>query len=159
MIRKGVSAIVLNKKGEVLLVQRHDLRTWVFPGGHINEGEKPQQAIRREVKEETGVEIKIEGLALITLRDHPLFKGISLAFLAKKIGGKEKIQKGEIIALRWVKKQYLDKFLSPKYYQRFLDVSLNDDKSIKLIVDHQFPLAFRKLPLFIWRRTLGKNFS
>ncbi len=37
-MKRGVSVLVLNKKGEVLVTQRQDLHTWVFPGGGSDEG-------------------------------------------------------------------------------------------------------------------------
>lgn len=62
--------MVLNKKGEVLLTQRHDLRTWVFPGGMIAKNESPEKAAIREVEEETGIRIKIIRLVAVYLNDH-----------------------------------------------------------------------------------------
>jgi 8-oxo-dGTP diphosphatase len=153
-ILRGVSAVVLNKKSEVLLIQRHDLRTWVFPGGRINEGENPEEAVKREVEEETGIEIKAKRLAVISLRDHLLWKGINLVFLAERVGGEERGQRGEVVQLCWVKKQELAKFLSKRHYQRFLDVI--SDRDIKLRVNREFPISLRKIPSFLWRRSLGK---
>ena len=56
--------VVYNDEGEVLLLQRHDEDRefpgggWCFPGGKLNEGEKPLEAAVREVLEETGLEVK-----------------------------------------------------------------------------------------------------
>ena len=153
----GVSALILNEKNEVLLTKRHDLQIWVFPGGGINVAreESPEQAIKREVKEETGIKIKINRLAAVYLTDHPLRRGLNLFFLARKIAGKLKEQKGEVLEARWIKKENLDKFLSPRHYQRFLDAV--SGKEIILRVDRRFPLPLSKLPLFLWRRFLGKK--
>ena len=41
------------KSGSILMVQ-HPERGWEFPGGHIEEGENPEQALHREMKEEVG---------------------------------------------------------------------------------------------------------
>ena len=41
------------KSGSILMVQ-HPERGWEFPGGHIEEGEDPEQALHREMKEEVG---------------------------------------------------------------------------------------------------------
>jgi ADP-ribose pyrophosphatase len=58
-VKPSVSAggLVFNLEGEVLLI-RDRLGYWVYPKGHIEEGESPQEAARREVEEETGVRAK-----------------------------------------------------------------------------------------------------
>lgn len=57
-----VQGVVL-REGEVLLTLRRDLRGWELPGGNLLAGEDPEAAARREVLEETGVEIELLGLA------------------------------------------------------------------------------------------------
>lgn len=55
----SVAAIVTNEKGEVLLLD-HVLRPasgWGIPGGFVNRGEQPEAAVRRELREETGIEL------------------------------------------------------------------------------------------------------
>ncbi len=53
-------AVVLGDAG-VLLTVRADLRGWELPGGHANPGEGDEATAVREVLEETGLEIAIEG--------------------------------------------------------------------------------------------------
>jgi 8-oxo-dGTP diphosphatase len=69
----AVGAIVL-EKGEVLLVRRNRapaLGQWSLPGGRVEWGETLREAIAREVREETGVDIEVEGLAGIAERILP----------------------------------------------------------------------------------------
>ncbi|MFH1779835.1 MAG: NUDIX domain-containing protein, partial [Candidatus Micrarchaeota archaeon] len=47
--------VVNPEKTNVLLIFHKKLGLWLPPGGHINEGEMPHEAVLREVKEETGV--------------------------------------------------------------------------------------------------------
>ena len=57
MFKIGVAAVVW-RNGQVLMHQRkgsHGAGTWSFPGGHMEEGETPSQAIARELEEETGL--------------------------------------------------------------------------------------------------------
>lgn len=56
----SVAALVVNDAGKVLLV-RSPWRGWEYPGGLIEPGETFQEALRREVREEAGVEIEVLG--------------------------------------------------------------------------------------------------
>lgn len=52
-----MSAIIFDAAGAVLLQRRDDNRRWGLPGGAVDPGETVHAAIRREVREETGLEI------------------------------------------------------------------------------------------------------
>lgn len=56
-LRKKVRAIITNDNGEFLLIQPHgyEADTWTLVGGGIEEGENDEQAIVREIREETGI--------------------------------------------------------------------------------------------------------
>ena len=56
----SVAALVTNDRGEILLV-KSPWRGWEYPGGLIEPGETFQNALKREVREESGVEIEITG--------------------------------------------------------------------------------------------------
>lgn len=53
-----VKALIINNKNEILLVNCYD--EYQFPGGHLEREETPDDAIIREIKEETGMETKKE---------------------------------------------------------------------------------------------------
>ena len=54
------SALII-KDGEVLLVHHKKLNVWLYPGGHIEDTESPDETLIREVKEETGLDVEIVG--------------------------------------------------------------------------------------------------
>ena len=56
----SVAALVTNHHGEILLV-KSPWRGWEYPGGLIEPGETFEEALHREVREESGVEIEITG--------------------------------------------------------------------------------------------------
>jgi nucleoside triphosphatase len=54
-----VGALIFNGEGKIFLMRSHKWRgKWVLPGGHIELGERMEEALRREVKEETNLEIR-----------------------------------------------------------------------------------------------------
>jgi 8-oxo-dGTP pyrophosphatase MutT (NUDIX family) len=55
----GVAAIILNEKGQILLCEHSYLRTtpWGLPGGDLKAGEEPCEGVRRELREETGMQV------------------------------------------------------------------------------------------------------
>lgn len=64
----GLKAVVLNAKNEMLLIQRRADNTvagkWDIPGGRMSFGESIDEALRREVKEESGLEVEVVGAVL-----------------------------------------------------------------------------------------------
>lgn len=59
---KAVNAIILSKdKNKLLIIKRKSglhSGLWAFPGGLVEKGETDEQALKREIKEETGLQIK-----------------------------------------------------------------------------------------------------
>jgi 8-oxo-dGTP pyrophosphatase MutT (NUDIX family) len=60
LLPAAIGIILTHDKSEVLLVKRRDLPIWVLPGGGIECGESPQEALIREVEEETGLTVSIQ---------------------------------------------------------------------------------------------------
>ena len=94
----SVVALVTDKGGCVLLLN-HLLRPrsgWGMPGGFIGHGEQPEAALRRELREETGLELSDVSLYRVrTLKRH-----VEIIFLAKGVGDAE-VRSREIIELAW----------------------------------------------------------
>jgi len=57
IIAIGARAVIQDKAGRVLLVRRSDNNTWVMPAGSIELNESILDCLKREVKEETGLEV------------------------------------------------------------------------------------------------------
>ena len=58
----GVFGIIFDQKKKVLLAKRQDFPFWNLPGGRVEKGETPDEALAREVKEEIGAEVKSKKL-------------------------------------------------------------------------------------------------
>lgn len=94
----SVAAIITNERKEILILD-HVLRpfsSWGIPGGFIEAGEQPEIAIRRELFEETGLELnRIKMIRVRTIKRHVeiLFRG--------EARGKGEIKSREITDLGW----------------------------------------------------------
>lgn len=94
----STAAIITNEDDQVLLLN-HVLRPysgWGFPGGFVDHGEPIEDAIRREVREEIGIDLEyLELFEVNTLNRH-----IEILWSAQAAGEPE-VRSAEIIELRW----------------------------------------------------------
>lgn len=73
---------------------------WEFPGGKVEEGETPQQALMREIKEELEVKVKVGKLLDRIEYDYPAFHLSMECFWCEIIEGEIKLLEAE--AARWL---------------------------------------------------------
>lgn len=94
----SVAGIITNVDGRVLLLN-HLLRPnsgWGLPGGFINFGEQPAAAFRREIKEETGIDVtEVVLLKVRTFKSH-----VEILYTARS-AGEAKVLSREILDLAW----------------------------------------------------------
>ena len=67
LLQDGAAAIIVNENGQILLQSRADRDRWGLPGGCQELGERFQDAVIREIKEETNLDVKEEDLELIDI--------------------------------------------------------------------------------------------
>lgn len=80
-----VVGLLKNAVGEVLVSQRHESQPfplqWEFPGGKVEWGESPQEALIRELQEEIGVRITIKSIYEVVFHRYPEFDVLMLVYL------------------------------------------------------------------------------
>lgn len=116
----SAAAVVSNGKGEVLLLN-HVLRPysgWGFPGGFLDKGEQAEDAIRREVREETGIELT--QLELYTVRTTGAHIEILFSAMAD---GDPSVKSAEIIEVRWFEASELPEDLAAIQRRQILEIT------------------------------------
>lgn len=106
----SAAAIVINDRNEVLLLD-HVLRpfaTWGLPGGFIARGEQPEVALKREIREEVGIEVT--DISLYRVRNHD--RHIEILFTARS-NETPQIKSREIINAGWFSADNLPERVSP----------------------------------------------
>ena len=103
-----VVAAIIQREGAYLATQRGDGEfegMWEFPGGKIEPGESSENALKREIQEELGVDIVIEDLICTTEYDYPSFHLTMHCYLCR-------VEAGEIVlrehkSARWLRPEEL----------------------------------------------------
>ena len=89
---KVAAGVLVEDDGRVLLVRRRmqpRQGMWTFPAGFVEFDEDPAEAAVRECREETGLEVRINGLLdLIAGREHERGADIVVVYCARLVGGK-----------------------------------------------------------------------
>ncbi|WP_083936294.1 NUDIX hydrolase [Nocardiopsis ganjiahuensis] len=91
--------VVRPADGRVLVIKRSDDGRWVPPGGVLELGETPEECAVREVREETGVEVK--PLRLTGVYKNMKLGVVSLAFFCEPVGGQAQAS-SEAMAVAWM---------------------------------------------------------
>ena len=99
-----VACAIIELGGKVLCTQRSESMSlplkWEFPGGKINDGESPQECLKRELAEELGIEVTIGAPLTVSTHHYPAFSVTLYPFICS-------IALGEIVlhehaAMAWV---------------------------------------------------------
>jgi 8-oxo-dGTP diphosphatase len=114
----SVAAVITDDHGRALLIQRADNGHWEPPGGVLELAETIEDGLRREVREETGLDIDLLQLTGV-YKNMP--RGIiALVFRAKVTGG-QLATTDESAAFRWVTPAELQDLATDAYAVRVLD--------------------------------------
>lgn len=133
MYRKGVLGVVINKDKKFLILYRKlHWRGWEFPKGGINKGEKEDEALSREVEEETGLHVRIIcKLSYLITYHYPKdfikktkteYKGAHQSVYLAFANGRVKLSQ-EHSKFRWVSYKEACKLLKHRTQKKALDVA------------------------------------
>jgi 8-oxo-dGTP diphosphatase len=109
-----VTAAIIEKDGKILLTKRldgvHREGKWEFPGGKVNIGENPKETIKREIREELGINIGVDSIFEISsyVYEDADKQVILMAFKCEFKGGD--IEKKEVADYAWVKPEEMGKY-------------------------------------------------
>lgn len=112
-----VAAALIDADGRVLIAQRPEGKAlaglWEFPGGKIEPGERPEQALIRELREELGIDVNATCLAPFVFTSHAYdsFHLLMPLYLLRRWSGT--VQRREHAALKWVKPSQLSDYPMP----------------------------------------------
>lgn len=104
-----VVAAVIMEDNKIFATQRGygDFKGgWEFPGGKIDEGETPEEALMREIKEELDIEIEVKELLYTVEYDYPRFHLSMDCFICSIKSGDLILKEHE--AAQWLTKETLD---------------------------------------------------
>jgi 8-oxo-dGTP diphosphatase len=108
-----VAAGVIVERGLVLLAQRkpgtHLAGAWEFPGGKVFAGEDPREALRRELREELGIEVTVGEIVDVTFhRYDPRTTVLLLFFEATRVPGTPEPRAIDVARFEWAGVEALD---------------------------------------------------
>lgn len=128
-VRPSVSAVIFDRRGRLLLQRRSDGGQWGLPGGSVEIGESVSAAIRREVAEETGLDVAVGRVVgiysdprrqVVRYPDGNVWHYVNVCFECAVRGGALQLS-DETLALRYFAASGLPRTLLPNHRIRIRD--------------------------------------
>jgi 8-oxo-dGTP pyrophosphatase MutT (NUDIX family) len=124
LLLPGVSGMVINERGEVLLQRRSDTGKWALIGGILEPGEEPADAVVREVYEETALRVepvRIIGVyttPIITYPNQDRAMYVITAFRCRVVSGEPRVNDDESLEVRYFAPDALPQDLRDDFRRR-----------------------------------------
>jgi mutator protein MutT len=124
-----VLGIVFNPQTRKILIGKRENDphikelTWCFPGGDINAGDEPEDALKNEIKKKTG--LKVENLGAVFSKIYPEKKDfLAIYYLCEVTGGKEKAG-DKFKEIKWVNPEEIEEYFTTSFHPRLKEYITN----------------------------------
>lgn len=115
----SVAGIVVNDRGQVLVIRRSDNGHWEPPGGVLELGESFEDGVRREVAEETGFRVSVDELTGVYKNMN--LAVVALVFRCSPLDEHQLVTDSEAITVRWIDPAGVATLMDPAYAIRVMD--------------------------------------
>jgi 8-oxo-dGTP diphosphatase len=119
----SVAGVIIDDHGRALLIQRRDNHHWEPPGGILELNESINDGLRREIREETGLDVDL--VALTGVYKNMNRGVIALVFQCKVVGGRLGTS-NETESYRWAAEKEIYELASEAYAIRVIDALRGD---------------------------------
>jgi 8-oxo-dGTP pyrophosphatase MutT (NUDIX family) len=134
LLLPSVSGIVINDKGEVLLHRERETGLWHTIGGAMDPGEEPAEAVVREVREETGLDVVPERIACVTTTPRVRYPNgdeviyVVITFVCRPVSGEARVNDDESLEVRFFSPDALPE-LRPDQRERVMAALRNEERA------------------------------
>jgi ADP-ribose pyrophosphatase YjhB (NUDIX family) len=115
----AVFAFVVEDNRLLLIRQKEGDQFWGLPGGVVEVGESVDQAVIRELKEETGFDIQISGV--VGLYSKPGADALAITFKGNIVGGQRQVADGEVQEVGFFALDAIPNPVRAHFHQRLAD--------------------------------------
>jgi mutator protein MutT len=132
---KVVAALIFDENGHLLITKRnanaHLGGLWEFPGGRLEAGETPQQALIREISEEVDLNIEVDSFFWHEIEEYES-RIIDISFYNCRMNPpRQRISPKDVADYQWIQPEKIDEYTFPKADLKL--VKLLKSKSFKPI--------------------------
>lgn len=146
-------AVFSPDRKSILLIQRRDVPVWVLPGGGLEAGENGEEAVIREILEETGFRVKVTRLVAIYIPINRLARHTHL-YECEIIGGSASLS-SETRNVQFYQLDALPKLIPPPYHEWIEDAFQKKDTIEKALTSVTYTTLIKN---FIFHPTLVVRF-
>lgn len=125
----NVVGIIYNPKAKKILIGKREKDpyienlSWCFPGGRPEYNEELEDALKREVKEKTG--LVVESLGAVFAKTYPEKREfLTIYYLCESIGGKEKAGE-KFVEIKWVSPEEIENYFTTSFHPNLKEYILN----------------------------------